>query len=393
MKVLIVTGIFPPDIGGPATYVPLMARSLLGRGHEVRVITTSEPGHLGCDDPFPFAVTRVPRRQPLTTRTARLAGHIFREAVHADLVFAVGMHVEAALGARLARRPLVAKLVGDLAWERARARGWTDDGFERFQAVRQRPRVEALKRLRAWPLRRAEVVIVPSQYLGRVVTSWGVPEERCRVVYNAATPPTHLREPVVPRAGTALRILTVGRLVPWKRIDVLIRAIRDVPGARLDVVGDGPCRARWEAEARAIGIGERVRFHGMLRTGALRTLMRQHDVFALASTYEGLPHVVLEAMQEGLAVVATRVGGTPELVEDGETGLLVEPREGDFVRALDRLRREPALRRRVVAQAAAAIEQRFSVRAMVDQTEAVLKSVIDPRVVSSGWLEPVESAG
>jgi len=369
MKVLIVTGIFPPDIGGPATYVPLMARSLIGRGHEVQVVTTSE------------------------SRTARLTSTIVRAAAGADLVYAVGMHLEAAIGARVARRRLIVKIVGDYAWERARERGWTEDGFERFQHVRQRPRVEALKRMRAWPVRRADGVIVPSAYLKRTVEGWGVAPERCRIVYNAVSPPTQLR-PVSPlRAGGVLRVLTVGRLIPIKGVDVLIRALRDVPGARLDVVGDGPCRPGLDTLARTLGLGERVRFHGNLRTGIVRALMRQHDVLALASVHEGLPHVVLEAMQEGLAVVATRVGGTPELIDDGHTGLLVEPRAADIAAGLDRLRRDPALRRKIVGQALLALEERFSVRAMVDRTEEVLRTAVDPGAAAPGWLAPVQSAG
>jgi glycosyltransferase involved in cell wall biosynthesis len=393
VTVTVVTGIFPPDIGGPATYVPFLADGLVARGHEVRVVTTAAatPGAAvaagrGWD------VTAVPRRSPLW-RVPRIIREVFLKASVSDGVFAVSMHLEAAIGAALARRPLVVKVVGDFAWERARTRGWTTTGFDDFQRTPQARRVELLKRIRTWSLRRADAVIVPSEYLRDAVVSWGVSADRCRVVYNAVAGAGVSAARVARREGDPLRVITVCRLVPWKGVDLLLRAIAQVPGSELTIVGDGPLRATLESVARDAGVGARVRFLGTIPPEAVREELRRHDVFALASTYEGLPHVVLEAMQERLAVLATRAGGTPEVVVDSQTGLLVDADLAPIVQGLRRLQADPALAARLVDGACARLATRFSEETMIDETEAVLLASAAGSAAPAAWVAGVQGAG
>lgn len=393
MRIAIVTGIFPPDIGGPATYAPLIASVLERRGHQVEIATTADRSSLRHEPPAvgSVRVSRIPRR-PASVRTLRLIRTVATQAAWADVVYAVGMHLEAAVATSIARRPFIAKVVGDFAWERARGRGWTRQGFDEFQTSTQPARVEMLKRLRSWSLRQAEAIIVPSEYLARTVVAWGVAPERCRVVYNAVPKGGLGGGWPLRSAGEPLRIVTVCRLVPWKGVDVLIRALAALPDARLSVVGDGPARSDLEALGRDLGVADRVCFHGTIPPDVLREEMRRHHVFALASTYEGLPHVVLEAMEEGLAVVATRAGGTPEVVRDGETGLLTEPGAPPMADAIRRLTAEPSLGGRLVAGARAMLSERFDERVMIEQTEAVLRSVVAARRANGPMLRRVESA-
>lgn len=369
MTILIVTGIFPPDIGGPATYVPLVARALTERGHRVVVLTTSEPGHVHLVGGHPFRVLRIDRRLPVAARTLRLAARLAHEAGRADVVYAAGMLLEATVATRLRGTPLVAKIVGDPAWERSVRRRWTGDDFDRFQTRRQTRPAEAAKAFRSWSVRRAERVIVPSEYLRRVVVSWGAMEERVDVVGNAVRT---LAEPAPRPVTDRLRLLTAARLVPWKGIGSIIRAIRQLPEASLEVVGEGPCRGEWEALARSLGVADRVIFTGTLPPDELEQRMRAHDVFVLASRYEGLPHVLLEAMAAGLAVVATRAGGTAELVRDGDTGLLVEPNEEALYAALARLCRDAPLRQRLGARGRVYVGAGFGLAGMIDRTERCL---------------------
>lgn len=127
----------------------------------------------------------------------------------------------------------------------------------------------------------------------------------------------------------AVRILTVGRLVPQKRFDRFVRVIdrarrqSQVP-VRGIVVGDGPLRAQLEAQARALGLGpDAFEMRGLASDVA--PCYRGADALVLTSDWEGTPNVVLEAMASGLPVVATAVGGLCDLVRTGETGFLVEP--------------------------------------------------------------------
>ncbi|MGH7803559.1 MAG: glycosyltransferase, partial [Candidatus Binatia bacterium] len=135
--------------------------------------------------------------------------------------------------------------------------------------------------------------------------------------------------------------------------------------------------AALEDQARA---GGRVLFTGAVpRAEALATL-RGADVFVLNSTYEGLPHVVLEAMAEGIPVVATRAGGTPELITDGVHGRLVAPgADEELERAIREVVDEPALARRLAAAARHRIHTEFGFRRMVDETERRLRSAAAQR--------------
>ncbi|MER3407672.1 MAG: hypothetical protein C4292_02475, partial [Nitrososphaera sp.] len=135
MRVLIVTGIFPPDIGGPATYVPQIAEGLAQRGHTVTVLTLSDR----LDHPdagYSYRVVRLPRGMFKPLRMLVTIGAIVRLGRKADVLFVNGLALESALANFLLRKPLVMKVVGDLAWERATARGWTSDDFETFQQKR-----------------------------------------------------------------------------------------------------------------------------------------------------------------------------------------------------------------------------------------------------------------
>ncbi|MFN3422833.1 MAG: glycosyltransferase family 4 protein, partial [Armatimonadota bacterium] len=373
MRILITTGIFPPDIGGPATYVPAIAKALTERGHSVVVLTTSEPEHLRWDDSVhPFSVVRMNRRQKVWKRLPNYVAQILRYGRNADVIYANGIYFEIALANKFLRKPLVMKIVGDEAWERSMRKGWTKEGFEEFQKRRQSWQAELLKRLRSWYVKQADKIIVPSQYLKRTVIGWGVPEEKCAVIYNAVeVQQEHTEAPPLPSSfrNGQLRVVTVGRLVPWKGIDKIIQAIATLPEVTLTVVGDGPCREEWEALARELGVAERVWFTGSLPKPALHDVMCRHDVFVLASTYEGLPHIVVEAMLLNLPVIAAPVGGTLEVVQDGITGLLVAPETEAIATALQHLAADPDKRRRLAEAGKSFAREQFSFARMVEQTE------------------------
>jgi glycosyltransferase involved in cell wall biosynthesis len=373
VRILIVTGIFPPDIGGPATYVPQIAEGLAQRGHAVTVVTLSD--RLDHEDGgYPFRVIRLPRRAFKPWRMGRTVLALLRLGRRADVLFVNGLALESVLANFVLRKPLVMKVVGDLAWERATGRGWTADDFETFQRRRYGLRIELLKALRSWWTRRADRVIVPSRYLARWVVGWGVPAEKIVVIYNAVEPVDGV-EPLPVPLKTPIKAVTVGRLIPLKRVDGLLEALKELPDLGLVVVGDGPERLRLERRARELGVSDRVYFAGQRSKKEALGLMAACDLFVLNSVHEGLPHVVLEAMALGLPVVATAAGGTPEVVRDGETGVLVPGRYGTLGASLSALARDPALRRRLGRAARQWIGERLSVENMIRLTEETLFTV------------------
>jgi glycosyltransferase involved in cell wall biosynthesis len=371
IHVLIVTGIFPPDIGGPATYVPVMARELTRRGHGVSVVTLSE--HCRHDDSsYPFAVKRIRRGLFKPRRFGATIAAILREGRRAQVLYVNGLYPEALLANLFLRKPLVQKIVGDWAWERATNKGWVKETFDEFQQSAHGTRARLLKLLRAFCTRRADVVIVPSHYLRRAVVGWGVSQRKTTVIYNAvdfaSAPPS-----AIPLAA-GIKLITVGRLVPWKRVDLLIESLAECAGTGLVIVGDGPERQRLEELARARKLEERVYFAGQRSQQETVGIMAACDLFVLNSTYEGFPHVVLEAMNAGLPVVATAVGGTPELVRDGENGRLIDPWAGATLSQALMDLVSSAERRRRLASAARQTLQLFQRAVMVEKTELVLQA-------------------
>jgi glycosyltransferase involved in cell wall biosynthesis len=183
--------------------------------------------------------------------------------------------------------------------------------------------------------------------------------------------------PAPPRDPGGLAVLVPATLARRKGQDVALEAFarlaaRPGPSPRLWLAGSGPDHSALEARARRLGLGDAACFLG--RRSDVFALMRSADVVALPSRFEGHPLALLEAMALGRPVVAATVGGIPEIVRHGRTGLLVPPGSPDaFANAVERLRGDPTLRRRLGEAAARDVRARFDVRATVAATEALYR--------------------
>lgn len=375
MNVLVVTGIFPPDIGGPATYVPLIAGGLVGAGHHTTVVTLADGPDHG-DSGEPYGVIRI-RRSPAWRRRLEVMRTLLREGRRAQVWLVAGLALEATLVNLVCRRPLALKVVGDQVWERATALGRTTAPPAAFRPAALGSWWRLMHAAQRWWCSRAHRVIVPSGSLAAMVQGWGVAPERVTVIPNAVDCGSIPRIPAP--NGRRLRLVTVGRLLELKGIAGIVRAVAKVPEAELTVVGDGPEEGPLRVLAGRLGCEDRVVFTG--RLGWRDTLARiaSSQLLVLNSSHEGLPHVVIEAQALGVPVVATRVGGVGELVRHGETGLLVEPEdEGALERAIAGLAADPQ-RRLALAAAARREAGRFSLPLMVDRTVEVLADARDGR--------------
>jgi glycosyltransferase involved in cell wall biosynthesis len=357
VNVVVVTGIWPPDVGGPASHAPALADVLLREGHGVEVVTTADVDPA----PRPYRVHWVDRRTPAPFRHLAVVREVRRAARRADRVYATSMVRRAAIAAALARRPLVVKLVADEAFERERRAGRFDGTLEEFQVHRGGLRVRFLRATRTAALRRARRVVVPSAYLREIALGWGLAPSRVAVVPNPAPalPPLPSREEARAALGVeGFALGTAGRLTAQKALGDALEALTRVDGVELLVVGDGPEHAALERRAAALGIDDRVRFLGAGTRDDVVSLFRAVDATLLTSAWENLPHTLLESLAVGTPVIATAVGGIPEVVVDGENGLLV--RAGDvpaIAAAIERLQQDDALRAFLAAAAAASVEE------------------------------------
>ena len=203
-----------------------------------------------------------------------------------------------------------------------------------------------------------------SDDIGQLLLGEGVPDERVRVIPNGISGrfrPASRDEARVQLGlpPTGYIVLYVGLLVPVKGVDVLLQSFTDArrPEWMCVVVGDGPLRADLETVAAEAGVGDSFRFVGRQPSGEMPTWLNAADVLVLPSHSEGRPNVVMEAQACGLPVIATRVGGTPELITDGVTGILIEPGDVDgLAGALRRMALDPELRVQIGARARGFIE-------------------------------------
>jgi glycosyltransferase involved in cell wall biosynthesis len=365
MRIVFLTGIWPPDVGGPATHGPEFSQFLVDRGHRVVVVTMGdgEPAVRPCE------VVVVSRDSSFPVRYGRIALAAARRAHSADLVYATATYAAASFASSVSRTPLVAKLVSDPAYERARRYGLFDGTLEEFQEPGP-VQIETLKRARSRALRRAGAIVVPSAYLASITKTWGLDRSRVSVLPNPA--------PDVDVTAVGLEpgtFVFVGRLTRAKALEVAIAAIGRVPAARLILIGDGPDRTWLEGLARDSDASDRIVFRGSLPRHDALAVVAGSEAALLTSAWENFPHSAVEALAVGVPVVSTAVGGVPEIVQDGVNGLLVPVGDvGAVADAMNRIMLEPGLRNRLAAASRASIAE-LSVARVYGQLESVLARV------------------
>jgi glycosyltransferase involved in cell wall biosynthesis len=372
MKLFIASGIFHPEAGGPATYLHELLPQFVQRGWEIRALTYSDQLH--SDLKYPYPVTRILRRA-LPLRMLDYARAARPLLAWADVVY---LHT---LGLPLygsSRAPRIVKLVGDLAWERSVRKGWiapTED-IDVFQTKPYGWRVNADRERRANEARGLDAVIVPSEYLKRMVVGWGVDPVKVQVIYNALPPYTDEMDMTQAEARERLdlpdvpTVLTVGRLLPWKGVDHLIAALRHVPNVRLIVAGGGAILDTLRAQAA--DLRERVVFLGNVPREQMPLYMKAADYVALYSGYEGLSHTLLESLRAGTPVIASDKGGNPEVVQHGVNGLLVPYVDVDVLAGALEQAFLPGVRAALAANHQVGME-RFEFGRMVEATAAALE--------------------
>ncbi len=207
-----------------------------------------------------------------------------------------------------------------------------------------------------------------------------------------------------PHVPGPLRLLTVGRMHPIKGYDVLLRAIADLVRAGMDVrltmVGDGPMLAHLQSLADSLALHDKVTFTGPVAQEALSGYLDQADAMVVASFMEGVPVVLMEAMACALAVVATRVGGIPELVEDAKSGLLVDPGSTEaLVAAIQALADDPERLRSMGEAGRRAVVARYDIERTasgmvelfaryLDEASHNVEVAMEDRAVASDTVSP-----
>ncbi len=320
--VLIATGIFPPQIGGPATYAKLLADALPERGVNVIVESFGE-------------VLSFPKIVRHFVYGAKLFWH-GRKANTFFVQDTVSVGLPALIVSKILRKKMILRVPGDYAWEQGVQRFEVKESIDEFQDKKTKGVLGFLRSIQKFVATHADTVIVPSEYFKSVVLKWGVLDSKLRVVYNGI-------EKFVYKEGVALEaqkdgfaILTAGRMVPWKGFKELVYAFKDIkeviPEATLCIVGSGPEEQNILNAIKETGLSQCIKTQKSLPREELFGLIKKSSVFVLNSGFESFSFQAVEAMALRAVVVATRTGSLEEIICDGVTGFLFSPGDTDALK-------------------------------------------------------------
>jgi len=374
-RILILTGIFPPDIGGPATQLDAFIKELIKNGYQVRVLTFGQKDK----NQYPYPVERVSHHWPYF-----LKGFIFLIkglffALKADILYSQDLYTAGLTSLvikKVLRKSLVTRFVGDSAWETASARGWIDDDILTFQEKKYSWLIELRKKIRKKILTSSDKIIVVSYFLRDLARKIGLAPEKIKVIYNsidflAIEPGLSDKKGII--------LLTIARLTPWKGIDMLIEIMPDLmekySQINLVIVGQGPELANLKQLTKNLNLEKNVFFVGKVGRQEVIDYLKAADLFVLNTNYEGMSHCLLEAMKIGLPIVTTKAGGNPETIKDGQTGLLVDYRNKEqWLKAIESVLDNPTLTEKLISQAKEDLK-RFSWPNLVQETISIFRDL------------------
>ncbi|MDP3779159.1 MAG: glycosyltransferase family 4 protein [bacterium] len=369
MSVLVATPLYPPEIGGPATYSKKLVEGMLDKGILVRLVRFSEV-----------------RKLPKLIRHIAYAWRIACLSRYADYVYAqdpISVGLPASLAAFIARKKFLIKIVGDYAWEQGVQRFGVADLLDDFLDTSYGRNVEMMRKVEYFVARRAKHIIVPSEYLKTVVRRWGVKEKKITVIPNSFEMPLVETTRKEARANLALHdfvLVSAGRLVPWKGFEALIDAASDLikEGKKISlvVIGSGPMMQRLREKVHERAMASKITLAGHVSHEQMLEYLAAADAFVLNTGYEGFSHALLEAMAMSVPVITTSAGGNPELITNGETGCLIEYNNTDQLRnAIESLVEMSAKERKLIAESAKKIAGQFTKERMLDETAQFLLSI------------------
>lgn len=311
----LVSGIYPPDSGGPAKFTFEFERYARARLNHLDVIVTT-------DDKSSISqfengsLFRISRNSSVILRYLKFIVRLRRIKKNNQRFLVTGGFLEFYLALIRKNSRVIYKLPGDIVWERARNQGFTKLSIEEFQSSKLPFKFKLMRKLFTAAISSADKVIVPSLGLKNLTCQWGVDQSKVHLVFNSVDLESfYSGEEVI----KDFDVLTVCRLTRWKGVKELLLTTHNL-GFSLAIVGDGPERPL--LEKLALELNANVQFFGEVDFETVKKIYRRSKRFVLNSTYEGLPHVLLEARASNLLCLAREGTGSSEVIHHMEDGIL-----------------------------------------------------------------------
>jgi len=358
MKLLVATGIYPPEIGGPATYSKLLFDELPKRGFGVDVLSFGQV-----------------RKLPKIIRHAVFFFKLLRRSFSADVIFAqdtVSVGFPSLLVAKILRKKFFVRTPGDYAWEQSTQRYGVKESIDDFQNRKYSFKVEFLRKIQKMTVDGADVVISPSVYFRNLVSKWVKNPEKVFCIYNG------IDLSVIPDKEKIFdhkTIISAGRLVSWKGFGVLIETLKFLPEWKLFIAGSGPLRRELESVALKNDVSARVFFLGQISRKDLIEKIQKCEVFVLNTSFESFSFQVVEAMASGTPVITTNIGNLSEIIDNNKEGILVAPdNKGAIVEGIKKLSSDSLFREKIISAAKERSKQ-FSIENTVNSLIKLLEKI------------------
>ena len=321
MRVLVTVGIFPPDIGGPATFVPKIAKYFQDElNYEIEILTLSDNKNSNINDDF--SVKRIDRNLPIIYRWLKTIFTIYKLGKNKDLIFVNGLGTEATIANIFMNKKIIRKIVGDPVWERAYSKAKISESFDEFQIKNYGFSISLQKKVRSFSIKKSDIVVTPSQHLKNFILNLGF-KNKIEIINNGVFIP---EENTNIFTNDQINITIVSRLVSHKNIEKIIKAISDLnsPLINLNIIGDGPELNQLQKISLESNNKDNIIFHGKLNRDEIDHIFLNSDIYIQASNYEGLPHSLLEAMSYGIPVLCTPVGECKEILGNEDRGYILD---------------------------------------------------------------------
>ncbi|HLD63272.1 MAG TPA: glycosyltransferase family 4 protein [Candidatus Peribacteraceae bacterium] len=308
MKIVLATGIYAPDIGGPATYVRLLAEQLQRAGLDVTVIAYGAAQ----EDTNAWPVILVSKSGGPLLRWWRYASALRKYAPDADIVYVFStLSVSIPLRFSGLRKPKrVLRLGGDFLWERQAERGGAFSLREWYESGK------APLRFAQWLLSHFDHLIFSTAWQRDLYQKYYKHLPAASVIENAN--PTNATQ-TEHKQHQPFRLLFSGRLVPVKNLHALLNAVAALPSTQLTIVGDGPEKRSLQAEVGRLGLHDRVLFVAAMPMSDYLELLQEHDLLVMPSLSDISPNAALEACAAGLPVLLTKETGLSAAMSEGMT--------------------------------------------------------------------------
>lgn len=311
LKILIATGVYPPEIGGPATYVFNLARELVKDGQEVKILSY---GHKTSEPEAGLSVQKVGRNGGALARYLAYFIALRKLAPWSNLIYAhdlISVGLPAALVKILnPRLKLVVRLGGDFLWEKAYNNRWTERPLTSYYEIPKNFKEKVYLAIYRFVLKRVDLLIFSTTWQKSIYEKY-FPQTKFKSVIIKNTFPDVLGVASQPAVANK-NMLFAGRLIRLKNLERLIAAMQEINGLNLQIIGEGPAKSKLEAKVQELGLSSKVFFKETISAQELKNEILKSYLVICPSISDVAPNIALEAIKLGRPLLLTKETGLYE---------------------------------------------------------------------------------